>query len=82
MSLYSLEKFLTKSNKYKIYEAVDDYFANDNQISWLKKTGMDRVVLLKNGAHLGFLYRKEFQDALKKDILPSENKEAVPTENL
>lgn len=68
MSLYSIEKFLANNDKYKIYEAMDDYYANEKQISWLKKTGLNKVVLLQNGAHLGFLYTEEFQNALKKDI--------------
>jgi len=68
MSMYSIEKFLTNNDKYKIYETMDDYFINEKQLSWLKKIGQNKVVLLQNGAHLGFLYRKEFQDSLKNDI--------------
>lgn len=68
MSLYSIKKFLTNSNKYKIYEAMDDYYTNENQLNWLKEIGLNKVVLLQNGSHLGFLYRKEFQDSFKNDI--------------
>jgi phospholipid-binding lipoprotein MlaA len=68
MSLYSIEKFLANSGKYKIYEAKDDYFINETQLCWLKKIGANKVVLLQNGSHLGFLYRKEFQESFKKDI--------------
>ena len=78
MSLYSIEKFLTTNSKYKIYEAMDDHFTNEKQLSWLKKIGSDKVVLLQNGSHLGFLYRKEFQDSLKNDIVIL-NSETVPT---
>lgn len=69
MSLYSIEKFLSHNNKYKIYEALDDYFVNEKQLGWLKNVGSNKVVLLQNGSHLGFLYRKEFQDSFKDDIL-------------
>lgn len=69
MSMYSIEKFLANSDKYKIYEARDDYFVNNKQLSWIKATCSNKVVLLQNGSHLGFLYRKEFQDSFKKDIL-------------
>lgn len=72
MSMYSIEKFLTNNAKYKIYAAIDDYYTNEEQLNWLKKTGSNKVVLLQNGSHLGFLYRKEFQDALKNDIAISE----------
>lgn len=71
MSLYSIQKFLTNSDKYKIYEAMDDYYTNEQQLNWLKTIGSNKVVLLKNGSHLGFLYRKEFQDSFKKDIFVS-----------
>lgn len=72
MSLYSIEQFLSNNNKYKIYEAMDDYYINKEQLNWLKKIGLNKVVLLQNGSHLGFLYRKEFQDSFKNDILISQ----------
>lgn len=68
MSLYSISDFLATSDKYKVYEAMDDYFINQKQLGWLKKTGSNKVVVLNNGSHLGFLYRKEFQDSLKTEI--------------
>lgn len=68
-SLYSLSGFLQKSTKYKIYHTLDDYFVNQEQLSWLKKQCNDKSVFFNNGAHLGFLYRKEFIDAFKKDIM-------------
>lgn len=68
MSLYSIGKFLSTSGKYKIYTARDDYFLTERQLNWLKGIAPNKVVLLQNGSHLGFLYRKEFQESLKKDI--------------
>lgn len=73
MSMYSIENFLANNSKYKIYEAKDDYFISENQLKWLKKTGSNKITLLQNGSHLGFLYRKEFQDSFKNDIFISDS---------
>ena len=67
-SLYSLADFLQKNEKYKIYHAIDDYYVNKEQLSWLKKQCNSKAVYFNNGSHLGFLYRHEFLDELKKDI--------------
>jgi len=67
-SLYSLANFLQTNKDYKIYHALDDFFVNSDQLSWLKKQTDEKAVYFSNGSHLGFLYRKEFTDELKKDI--------------
>jgi len=67
-SLYSLSSFLQANKKYKIYHSLDDYYVNHEQLAWLKKQSKDKSVFFNNGSHLGFLYRKEFQDELRKDI--------------
>ena len=67
-SLYSLVNFLQKSEKYKIYQTLDDYFVNQEQLIWLKKHSNNNSVFFSNGSHLGFMYRKEFIDEFKKDI--------------
>ena len=67
-SLYSISDFIKNSDKYKIYHTLDDYFVSPRQLAWLRKLSSNRTVLLNNGSHLGFLYRKEFQDSLKNDI--------------
>lgn len=67
-SLYSLADFLQNNKKYKIYHSIDDYYVNAEQLIWLKKQSADKSVFFSNGSHLGFLYRKEFLDAFKKDI--------------
>lgn len=67
-SLYSLADFLQTSKNYKIYHSLDDCFVNPEQLIWLKKQSGNKAVFLNNGSHLGFLYRKEFIDAFKKDI--------------
>lgn len=66
--LYSLADYLTHADNYKIYQSFDDYFINKNQLARLKTLAGKHLVCLNCGAHLGFLYRKEFIDALKIDI--------------
>ena len=68
-SLYSIAGFLKENNNYKIYHSLDDFFVNENQLEKLKLYSPSNVVCLNNGSHLGFLYRKEFQEAFKKDIV-------------
>lgn len=66
--LYSLADYLTHADNYKIYQSFDDYFINKEQLARLKTLAGKHLVCLNCGAHLGFLYRKEFIDALKRDI--------------
>ena len=68
-SLYSIAQFLKEEKNYKIYHSLDDFFVNKNQLEKLKLYSPQNVVCLNNGSHLGFLYRKEFQEAFKKDIV-------------
>ena len=63
-----ISTFLQVSNNYKIYHSVNDYLTNTNQLKQLKIYAKNKMVLLDNGAHLGFLYRKEFLDNLKNLI--------------
>jgi len=67
-SLYSISDYLRNNNNYKIYHTMDDYFVNQQQLKKLKELSSSNIVLLNDGAHLGFLYRQEFIDSLKKDI--------------
>lgn len=67
-SLYAISDFLQNSNNYKIYHSIDDYLVNHDQLKDLKKFSQNKLVLLSNGSHLGFLYREEFLQELKKDI--------------
>lgn len=67
-SLYSIADFLKTNNNYTIYHTLDDYLVNKQQLKDLKKYTKDNTVLVSNGAHLGFLYRSEFIDSLKKEI--------------
>lgn len=88
-SLYSIGNFLQSSNNYKIYHSVDDYYANPQQLAWLKKQSGEKVVYFSNGSHLGELYRPEFIAEFKKEIQfknekvePTLVKEAPPTHEL
>lgn len=69
-SLYSITDYLKNNNNYKIYHTLDDYLVNHKQLKDLKQISKDKLVLLDHGAHLGFLYREEFIEELKKDISP------------
>jgi hypothetical protein len=42
--------------------------ASNSQLKRLKQYTGDKTVFLDNGAHLGFMYRKEFIDDLKETI--------------
>lgn len=67
-SLHYIADYLKNNDNYKIYHTVNDYFVTPNQLAQLKSYSENKLVLLDNGGHLGFLYRKEFLDELKKDI--------------
>ena len=67
-SLHSIADYLKNNNNYKIYHAIDDYLVNHNQLKRLKQYSKDKTLLLSNGSHLGFLYRQEFIDDLRREI--------------
>ena len=74
-SLYSIADYLQSSDNYKIYHSLDDYLVNKQQLAKIKDYAGDKLVLLSNGSHLGFLYRKEFIAELKHEI--SKDKEIL-----
>ena len=67
-SLLSLTDFLQNSNNYKIYHSLDDYLVNQSQLKKLKIYSGKKTLLFSNGAHLGFMYKPEFIDDLKREI--------------
>ena len=67
-SLYALSDYFIKNDNYKIYESLDDYFINSDQIQKLKNITGSHLTCINCGAHLGFLYRKEFLDDFKKSV--------------
>jgi Mn-containing catalase len=76
-SLHSIAQYLQNNDNYKIYHTLDDYFVNKEQLQQLKDYSGSKVVLLNNGSHLGFLYRREFLESFKKDIAFKSMKLAV-----
>lgn len=68
-SLHRISDYLINNKNYKIYHSLDDYLVNPAQLQKLKQYCGNQIVFLSNGSHLGFLYRKEFIDALKQDIM-------------
>ena len=67
-SIESISDFLISKDNYKIYHSLDDYLTNKDQLALLRKYCGNKLVLFNNGAHLGFLYRDEFVNELKKEI--------------
>ena len=67
-SLSSISNYLINSDNYRIFHSLDDYLVNKKQLSELKRYCDNKLTLFSNGAHLGFLYRDEFLDELKKEI--------------
>lgn len=72
-SLRSISNYLISKDNYKIFHSIDDYLVNKTQLKELKSYAGDKLVLFSNGSHLGFLYRDEFLDALKKEIRIDKN---------
>lgn len=68
VSLFALSDYFKANDNYKIYESLDDYFVNKNQILLLKTLTGNHLSCINCGSHLGYLYRKEFADALMNDI--------------
>jgi len=78
-SLHSIAEYLKNNDNYKIYHTLDDYFVNRQQLKQLKEYSGNKIVILNNGGHLGFLYREEFIAELKKDISRNAQKIAAET---
>ena len=70
-SLYALSEYLTNNDNYHIYESIDDYLLNENQISRLKNITEEKLTCINCGSHLGFLYKKEFIEEFKKFVFKS-----------
>ena len=66
--LKSISDYLEHGKNYKIYHSLNDYLTNTEQLKRLKKISGNRLLLVDNGAHLGFLYRKEFLNHLQGTI--------------
>ena len=67
-SLFSLKDYLLNNDNYQIYHSLDDYFTNSIQLNKLRNISGKHLICLNCGAHLGFLYRKEFETHLMNTI--------------
>ncbi len=67
-SLQAISNYLETNDNYLIYHSIDDYIVTQEQLSQLKNYCGNKLKLLSNGSHLGFLYRQEFIDELRKNI--------------
>ena len=67
-SLYSLSEYFENNNNYKIYESLDDYLLNQEQINKLKNITGEKLTCINCGSHLGFLYKQEFLNEFKKTV--------------
>jgi len=67
-NLNNLLEYFINSNNYKIFHSLDDYLISKEQLKDLKNCCENKLTLFNNGSHLGFLYRDEFLNELKKEI--------------
>ncbi len=67
-TIFHLSDYLKNNDNYIIYHSADDYLSNSNDMKKLKSITGNKMILISNGSHLGFTYRKEFQDDLENEI--------------
>lgn len=79
-SLYSISEYLKCNDNYKIFHTLDDYLVTPQQLAQLKKYAKNKAVFISNGSHLGYMYRPEFIEALRKEISLTQS-EAVAVKN-
>ena len=69
-----ISNYLKNGSNYKIYHCPNDYLINKSQLKQLKQMTGNKLVLINNGSHLGFLYRDEFIEDLKNTIITIKSK--------
>lgn len=67
-TLSILSNYFINSDNYRIFHSLDDYLTDKKQLKELRRYCENKLTLFNNGAHLGFLYRDEFINELKKEI--------------
>jgi len=67
-TLFALSDYLKNNDNYKIYHSLDDYLVNQKQIAKLKEFTGKKLACINCGSHLGFLYRKEFEEEILRCI--------------
>ena len=66
--LVAISDYLNSSDNYKIYHSKNDYLITTTQLKQLKQMTGNKLTIIDNGSHLGFLYRAEFIADLRKTI--------------
>lgn len=67
--LAHISNYLKTADNYIIYHTQDDYLVTKSQLNQLKNMAKDRMYLINNGSHMGFLYRPEFIQELYNTII-------------
>jgi len=67
-SLHAISDYLKSNDNYKIFHSINDYLTNSEQLKKLKLYTGNKSMYVDNGAHLGFVYRDDFLEELKKEI--------------
>lgn len=65
----AIQDYLINKDNYKIYHSMDDYLISKEDLRKLKQCCDDKLLLFSNGAHLGFMYRDEFLQELKNELI-------------
>ena len=71
--LLTISDYLKTGTNYKIYHTRNDYLINRVQLKQLKQMSGNKLVIIDNGSHLGFLYRPEFVFELSKTVTELKN---------
>ncbi|NLF39448.1 hypothetical protein GX586_08385 [bacterium] len=63
-SIFTLEKMLERNDRVRVLHSRDDFLLTDDDRLWLDNVLGDRIVFFDHGAHLGFLYHEQAQEAI------------------
>lgn len=55
-----IRDYLQHADNYIIYHTQNDYLVTKYQLNLLKQMSKDKMYMIDNGSHMGFLYRPEF----------------------
>lgn len=56
----AIADYMKTADNYKVYHTLNDYLINRIQLKQLRYLAGNKLVLIDNGSHMGFLYREEF----------------------
>lgn len=75
--LIAISDYLENADNYVIYHTKNDYLINKTQLKQLKRMSGDKLIIMDNGSHMGFLYKREFQTDLRKTISDFKNRQQL-----